>query len=99
MTVRGILRLAEGTAGSSLEQATNNGTSSAFRFLARLLTLTVSFIVWLLVLTASAFVLLIHLLAVTLARGSDATLSAVLAAEAAAKNDFSSAFARLSGRG
>jgi hypothetical protein len=81
-----------------VEEITKDGTSPVLRFLARLLTLLVAFLAWLFVLIGAAAVLLVHLMVAALARGTSATVSAVLPAEAAAKYDMVSAFARLWGR-
>ncbi len=93
-----MLRLADGAWGKSVERMASEQTSPALRLLIRLLRLTVACFVWLLVLLASAFVLLLHLMVTTLARGTDATLSALLAAEAARKDAMSSAVAGLADR-
>lgn len=93
-----MIRLGEVPAAKPLEEMTQHRTSPVLRFLARLLTLIVAFLAWLLVLIGAAVVLLVHLMVVALARGTGATVSAVLPAEAAAKDDMVSASARLLGR-
>lgn len=89
---------ADSPPGPPVEEMIKDGTSPVLKFLARLLTLIFSCIAWLLVLIASALMLLFHLIAMAVARGTDATLSAVLRAEVRTKDDVSLAFARLLGR-
>ncbi len=93
-----MLSLADGALGKSVEGIASERISPARRLLVRLLRLTVAFFVWLLLLLASAFVLLLHLMAVTVAKGTDAMLSALLAAEAARKDVVSSALSGLADR-
>lgn len=90
-----MIRLGEVPAGNSVEEIAEDETSPVLRFLARLLTLLVAFLAWLVVLIGVAAVLLAHLLVAALARGTSATVNAVVPAEAAAKNDLTTAAARL----
>ena len=93
-----MIRLGEVPARKPVEEMTPHRTSPVLRFLARLLTLIVAFFAWLFVLIGAAVVLLVHLMVAALARGTTATVSVVLPAEAAAKDDVVFAFARLRGR-
>ena len=93
-----MIRLGEVPARKPVEEMTTRPTSPVLRFLARLLTLIVAFFAWLFVLIGAALVLLVHLMVAALARGTSATVFAVLPAEAAAKDDMVLAFARLRGR-
>jgi hypothetical protein len=93
-----MIRLGELPARKPVEEMTPHRTSPVLRFLARLLTLIVAFLAWLFVLIGAAAVLLVHLMVAALARGTGATVSAVLPAEAGAKDDMVSAAARLWGR-
>lgn len=93
-----MIRLGEVPARKPVEEMTRHRTSPVLRFLARLLTLVVTSLAWLFVLIGAAVVLLVHLMVAALARGTNATVLAVLPAEAAAKDDMTAAFARLLGR-
>lgn len=93
-----MIRLGEVPARKPVEEMTRHRTSPVLRFLARLLTLIVASFAWLLVLIGAAAVLLVHLMAAALARGTSAAVAVVLPAEAAAKDDVVFAFARVRGR-
>ncbi len=82
----------------ALQQMRTNRISPVLRFLGRLLALVVASVVWLLVLIASALVLLLHLVASALSRATNAAVSLLLAAEAAAHKDVVTAYGEILGR-
>ncbi len=81
-----------------VEQKRTTRISSALAFLERLLKLVAFSAAWLLVLIASAWAVLLHLLASALSRVTKATLSLLVTAEAEAHRDVASALEELSGR-
>jgi hypothetical protein len=93
-----VIRLGEIPAAKSVEELFRRATSRSLRLVARLFMLALTFLVWLLVLIWTAAVLLVHLMVAPIARGTFATLSAALDAEASANGDMTAAFDRVRGR-
>lgn len=91
---RKVIRIGEVPPARSIEEWTQAG-SRALKFVGYALTLVVAFFAWLFVLMGASVVLFFHLIAAAMARGTNATLGAVLTAESTANSDMTSTFTKL----